>query len=53
MNGKETKVVIGNEEETRGTQLYTFNPQGLPGRDQDIHCRHVVTILSLRAPHRV
>ena len=32
MNGKETKVVIGDGEETRGTQLYSLNTQGLPGR---------------------
>ena len=36
MNGKETKVVIGHEEETRRTQLYTFNHQGLPGKDPAI-----------------
>ena len=33
MNGNETKVVIGDGEETRGTQLYSLNTKGLPGKD--------------------
>jgi len=49
MNGKETKVVIGDGEETRGTQLYSLNTQGLPGHltDGPGLCAFLITFLSL------
>jgi len=49
MNGKETKVVIGHGEETRGTQLYSLNTQGLPGhlKDGPGLCAFLITFLSL------